>query len=79
MDPNSNQAIFPVTIPENWTGTETDTFKVALFGVDANTNTVSAQSDVVKKPFTLQKRPELVLKSRIVAPKSAEQGILSFG
>ncbi|RMH63466.1 MAG: hypothetical protein D6677_07120 [Calditrichaeota bacterium] len=79
IDAQTGQAVFPVTIPENWNGTEIDTIKVVMFGVDNNTNTVSAMSAEVKKPLVFRKRPELVLKSRIVQPQSANQGILSFG
>ncbi len=79
VNAETQTAVFAINVPANYNGPETDSLRFVLVGIDNNTNEVTARSDEKKVGLTFQRRPNLIIKSRIVTPQSAAQGVLSFG
>ncbi len=79
LNSSNKQARFSITVPPGYSGAGRDTLKAFVFGVDKNTNAPSQVSAIHTDVISLQKRPRLALKSKILKPGSAANGILSYG
>ena len=77
--PVSDSANINISVPVNFNGDPNVTLGVFLIGTDENTNQVSSPSTTQQTNITIQKRPDLVLRSEIIRPISAIERALSYG
>jgi len=79
LNAGSLSATFRINVPQNYSGSGDDTLRAFLLGDDINTNSPSAASALTENVIAVERSPLLLLKSQVVAPRSATAGVLSFG